>query len=82
MSYKNPVNGLYPVERADIRYAVALAVAYWPNKHLGEYSRLEDIRRAFQYLRESMGVLSPHVATWALRNDALSCLPEYLNKSA
>ncbi len=70
MSYKNPINGLYPVERANIRYAVHLAVAYWPNAHLGEYSRLEDIRRAFQQLRASMDVLSPGVAATNLLIDA------------
>lgn len=37
--------------RTDIRRAVALAVRYWPNAHLGDYSPREDIRSAFKMLR-------------------------------
>jgi hypothetical protein len=34
-----------------IRAAVKLAVAYWPNSHLGDYSAREDIRSAFTIIR-------------------------------
>jgi hypothetical protein len=34
-----------------IREAVKLAVAYWPNSHLGDYSAREDIRSAFKIIR-------------------------------
>jgi len=37
--------------RADIRHAVMMAVAYWPNAHLGTISPREDIRSAFKMLR-------------------------------
>ena len=38
-------------ERDDIRHAVKLAVAYWPNSHLGDYTPREDIRSAFVIIR-------------------------------
>lgn len=34
-----------------IRNAVKLAVTYWPNSHLGDYSPREDIRSAFTIIR-------------------------------
>lgn len=37
--------------RSQIREAVRLAVAYWPNAHLGDYSAREDIRSAFTIMR-------------------------------
>lgn len=37
--------------RRSIREAVKLAVAYWPNSHLGDYSAREDIRSAFIIIR-------------------------------
>lgn len=37
--------------RSDIRRAVAMAVRYWPNAHLGDFTPREDIRSAFKMLR-------------------------------
>lgn len=37
--------------RDDIRYAVQLAVRYWPNAHLGDIPPREDIHSAFKMLR-------------------------------
>jgi hypothetical protein len=37
--------------RSQIREAVKLAVAYWPNSHLGDYSPREDIQSAFRIIR-------------------------------
>lgn len=37
--------------RNQIREAVKLAVRYWPNSHLGDYSPREDIRSAFRIMR-------------------------------
>lgn len=37
--------------RNRIREAVKLAVAYWPNSHLGDYTAREDIRSAFTIIR-------------------------------
>lgn len=42
---------LTPEIREEIRDAIALAVQYWPNAHLGIYSPLEDMRSAFRMLR-------------------------------
>lgn len=42
---------LSPENREDIRHAVALAMTYWPNSHLGDYSPREDMRSAFRMLR-------------------------------
>jgi len=37
--------------RAAVRRAVALAVRYWPNAHLGDYSASEDRKSAFRMMR-------------------------------
>lgn len=37
--------------RQHIRNAVKLAVYYWPNSHLGDYTPSEDIRSAFVIIR-------------------------------
>jgi len=37
--------------RTDIRRAVKLAMDYWPNAHLGDYSPREDMRSAFVMIR-------------------------------
>ncbi len=34
-----------------VRDAVGLAVRYWPNSHLGDYTPREDIRSAFRFIR-------------------------------
>lgn len=47
-------NGDTPMSNATktaIREAVKLAMAYWPNAHLGDYSRREDMRSAFVIIR-------------------------------
>lgn len=38
-------------EKQDIREAVGLAMHYWPNSHLGDCSRREDMRSAFRIIR-------------------------------
>jgi len=35
----------------DVRFAVLHAMQTWPNGHLGEESRRDDLRRAFRFLR-------------------------------
>ena len=35
----------------ETRRAVTLAVRYWPNSHLGDYTPREDIRSAFRFIR-------------------------------
>ncbi len=42
---------LHPIQRADVRHAVELAVQYWPNSHLGSYTPRQDIRSAFLFIR-------------------------------
>jgi len=37
--------------RDSIREAVKLAMHYWPNAHLGDYSRREDMQSAFRIIR-------------------------------
>jgi hypothetical protein len=39
----------------DIRDAVADAVRYWPNAHLGDCTAREDIRSAFLRIRRDVG---------------------------
>jgi hypothetical protein len=48
---KRSINGLDAQNREEIRHAVMMAVAYWPNAHLGTISPREDIRSAFRMLR-------------------------------
>jgi hypothetical protein len=31
--------------------AVTMAMQYWPNSHLGDYTRLEDMHSAFKFIR-------------------------------
>ena len=38
-------------DKHNIREAVALAMDYWPNSHLGDYSRREDMQSAFRIIR-------------------------------
>ncbi len=40
--------------KADVRYAVRLAVQYWPNAHLGAVSPRQDIRSAFEFIRNPL----------------------------
>jgi hypothetical protein len=37
--------------RNSIRAAVKLAMQYWPNSHLGDYSPREDMQSAFRIIR-------------------------------
>lgn len=39
---------------ADVRHAVNLALAYWPNAHLGEVAPRDDIRSAFRMIRSRL----------------------------
>lgn len=45
------MNQFTPLTVASIRHAVGLAVSYWPNAHLGEQTRRDDLRSAFQFIR-------------------------------
>jgi hypothetical protein len=38
-------------QKQAIRSAVKLAMQYWPNSHLGDYTPREDMRSAFTILR-------------------------------
>jgi len=40
--------------RQMVRQAASLAMDYWPNSHLGDYSRREDHRSAFLRMRASL----------------------------
>jgi hypothetical protein len=40
--------------RETVRPAVELAVRYWPNAHLGDYTPRQDIRSAFHLIRSAM----------------------------
>lgn len=40
--------------RQDVRQAATLAVRYWPNSHLGDYSPREDLRSAFRMMRSHL----------------------------
>ena len=46
------IANIAPETREDIRYAVDLALRYWPNSHLGDYSPHEDMRSAFRRIRQ------------------------------
>ena len=37
-----------------IRNAVKLAILYWPNSHLGDQTKSEDIITAFQFIRANI----------------------------
>ncbi len=37
--------------KSTVRAAVLDAMEYWPNSHLGDYSRRQDMRSAFKMLR-------------------------------
>lgn len=46
-----PITNLDTDIRSDIRQAVSLAMAYWPNAHLGTVTPRDDMRSAFKMLR-------------------------------
>jgi hypothetical protein len=48
------IHNLTPNARKDIRHAVDLAVRYWPNSHLGDFTPREDIRSAFLRIRREV----------------------------
>jgi hypothetical protein len=45
------INGLDQQIRNEIRHAVSLALAYWPNAHLGTMTTREDMHSAFKMIR-------------------------------
>lgn len=45
---------LSPTARANLRAAVSLAVRYWPNSHIGDYTPRQVIRSAFLRVRRSV----------------------------
>lgn len=45
------ITGLDAQSRKEIRHAIMMAVAYWPNAHLGTITPREDIHSAFKMLR-------------------------------
>jgi hypothetical protein len=53
-----------------IRDAVSLAVRYWPNSHLGDYTPREDIRSAFKFIRSHAQRDGLMPAIGALEDDA------------
>jgi len=72
MPQAKPITNLSPETRADIRNAVALAMEYWPNAHLGDYSRQHDMRQAFRMLRSHAPVSGLHGAIGAVERSAYS----------
>lgn len=40
-------------ERENIRQTVRMAMEYWPNAHLGDMTRLQDMRSAFKLIRDN-----------------------------
>lgn len=40
--------------REDVRRAAELAMHYWPNAHLGDCSRRDDLRSAFRFMRSRL----------------------------
>lgn len=51
---KKAISNITPDIRYDLRRAVKLAVAYWPNAHLGDNSPRQDIRSAFGIIRRQL----------------------------
>lgn len=65
------ITNLTANDREEIRYAVSLAMRYWPNTHLGDQEPLEDMRSAFAMIRanaEHYGSIRNGIA--ALSTDA------------
>lgn len=64
-----PVRGLTAEMRASIKNAARDAMEFWPNGHLGEYSRRSDLRSAFGVMRrrfndgEPITIAAAYVAT-------------------
>ncbi len=57
--------------RHTVRNAVELAVRYWPNAHLGDYTPREDLRSAFKFLRVRLNRGAPlQLAAAELETDA------------
>jgi hypothetical protein len=62
-------------EREQVREAVAAAMEFWPNAHLGDYTRREDLHSAFGMMRrhiaagESVGSAAGSVLIDALRHE-------------
>jgi hypothetical protein len=45
------ITNIKPEVRHEIRHAVGAAMQYWPNAHLGDCSRRQDMRGAFMLIR-------------------------------
>lgn len=68
------IRNLQQSDRRMIREAAALAMDYWPNAHLGDYSRREDLRSAFTIIRRrvEIGGESVHAAAAHVQISAFS----------
>jgi hypothetical protein len=65
------IRTMLAIEREKVRDAVRLAMEFWPNAHLGDSSRREDMNSAFRMIR--MYVASGHSissAAGAVEHDA------------
>lgn len=51
---RKAITGLDQGTRELIRLSVGMAMDWWPNSHLGEYSTREDMRSAFEFLRNNI----------------------------
>jgi hypothetical protein len=45
------IRKILAIEREKVRDAVRLAMEFWPNAHLGDSSRREDMNSAFRMIR-------------------------------
>ena len=60
-----------PNAKQDVRRAAELAMCCWPNAHLGDYSRRDDLRSAFRLMRSRLRHgLSIQAAAGAVEMDA------------
>lgn len=64
------ISNLKPETRAEIRQAVSFAMEVWPNSHLGDYSRREDMASAFRMIRRHADQDGIHAAIGALERNA------------
>lgn len=67
---KLAIYGLTADERNHVREAVAAAVRYWPNAHLGDVAPRDDLHCAFRQIRrDAMAHRDMHVACAAMLRD-------------
>ncbi len=64
------ITNLQPIEKQLIRQAVCLAMEYWPNSHLGDYSRRQDMRSAFKQIRDAEPTIGLLPAVYRVEDDA------------